>query len=349
MLHCLLCFLWSVVLSGEYLSHLQCSLPFVHGSLLCRRVAQGGSLVLHWLHTLLLQPDSQLSLFGNGTQSVGGNESNGRWDSSIIESILAAGAGEFDTKGLQQLQQQLLEPGSDLSVIMSNDLKTWLPANPQPKGANQTGSTASEAAAGAAAVSDNMLSVRLAAVRARAAYALLVVAVKQKQPLVVRWLLARLRQQRSWLGQGHCTAEAVLVAQQRIAWSGMLPGFHPPLLALATAVGNKLIAEASGVLFNCMRPVLCCYKHFWTAHRQMQLVTKAASMGADLCLMHASSCATTHLFNHHLSYCDVRPVPHRSSGIGAHTTTFPQAFTLRSSGQGRHCWLLGGLPWALVA
>jgi hypothetical protein len=95
-----------------------------------------------------------------------------------------------------------------------------------------------------------MLSVQRAAVRARAAYALLVVAVKQKQLLVVRWLLARFKQQRSWLAQGHCTAEVVLVAQQRIAWSGMLPGFHPPLLALAAAVSSDAIVEASACLAN---------------------------------------------------------------------------------------------------
>jgi hypothetical protein len=158
------------------------------------------------------------------------------------------GAGEFDVEVLRHLQQQLLEPGSDLSMILSNDLKPWLSANDQPEAATQSSSTAAEAAAAAAAVSGSMQSVQLAAVRARAAYALLVVAIRQNQLLVVRWLLGRLQQQRSWLEKRHCPAKSVLVAQQRIAWSGMLPDFHPPLLALATAVGSDAIIEASGNL-----------------------------------------------------------------------------------------------------
>jgi hypothetical protein len=227
--------------------------PSCMALLLRHRVAEAGMFVLHWLHTLLLQPDSQLSLLWSSSDSVGGNGSSGRGDSSscIIESILAVGPGEFDTKVLQQLQQQLLEPGSDMSMILYNDFKPWLSADTRPEPATKSGTIAAEAAAAAAAVSGSMQSVQLAAVRARAAYALLVVAVKQQRRLVVRWLLGRLQQQRLWLEQGHCTAEAVLVAQQRVAWSGMLPGFHPPLLALAAAVGSDTtIAKASGCLGN---------------------------------------------------------------------------------------------------
>lgn len=207
--------------------------------------------VLHWLHTLLLQPDSQLGRLWSSTDSVGGNGNSSRGDSrsSIIESILGVGPGEFDSVVLQQLQQQLLQPGSDMSMILSNDFKPWLSAEARPGAAIASSSTAAEAAA-AAAVSASMQSVQLAAVRACAAYALLVVAVKQQRLPVVRWLLGRLQQQRSWLENGHCTAEAVLVAQQRVAWSGMLPGFHPPLLALAAAVGSDTIVKASGSLGN---------------------------------------------------------------------------------------------------
>jgi hypothetical protein len=90
-----------------------------------------------------------------------------------------------------------------------------------------------------------MLPVKLAAVRVYAAYALLAVAIKQRRPLVVGWLLAELRQ-RAGLAGGHCTAEAVLVAQQRVAWSGMLPDFQLPLLVLADGMGNAEIIQASG-------------------------------------------------------------------------------------------------------
>jgi hypothetical protein len=212
--------------------------------LLCR-VAEAGSIVLHWLHTLLLEPDSQLELLLTAAAS----------STHSCTSTGGSGIGSANDSGSSvTLPAPVLQPDSAMSVLQSADLEPWLPADPPPGmwkpeqvWPGQSSSTVSGVAAGAVAAADDMLPIKLAAVRAHAAYALLAVAIKQQRPLVVGWLLAELRQ-RAELAGGHCPAQAVLVAQQRVAWSGMLPAFQLPLLVLAHGVGNAETIKASGAV-----------------------------------------------------------------------------------------------------
>jgi hypothetical protein len=98
------------------------------------RVADAGRVVPHWLHTLLLEPDSQLALLcaAAGSSTHSGSSMGGGGSSSSSADFPAMGPCGFDAKALYELQQQLLQPDSALSLILSADLEPWLPADPPP-------------------------------------------------------------------------------------------------------------------------------------------------------------------------------------------------------------------------
>lgn len=224
-----------------------------HCLLLACRVQESGPVVLQWLHTLLLEPDSQLQLLFTDSGGVLMGCSGGDMDSMAARhavlhtKIWAELPGSLTVKVMSGLYR-LAVSGADTAANVLGAL-----------GRAETGSmlkAAVEAAVGAAA-KEGLLPIKLAAVRAGAAYALLVVAIQQRRLQVVHWLLGRFKEQRAWRKAGHYTAEAVLVAQQRLAWSSRCwyHGYQSPLLLLASRQTDDNIFRASAlfqkVLWTC--------------------------------------------------------------------------------------------------
>jgi hypothetical protein len=167
----------------------------------------------------------------------------------------------------QQQQQQECQDADAAGAAADCSAEQFSPApmeveEPQPPAAAAAAEPGSEKAASATATAAGAVDVlRVASLRALAAYNALAVCISQQKLHALAWLLQQLQQDNvaataaAAAGSGSSSTSAatgpsvqqVLVAQQRIAWAGLVTGQQVPLLLLAHLPGNARVIQVCGV------------------------------------------------------------------------------------------------------
>jgi hypothetical protein len=244
----------------------------------CRITGPVGTPLLSWLHTLLLQPQHKLQRLMAGFTDDFSAEPCGPYSGSSTSTCYGSLKSRICNQPplsppLQQQQQQQQQGSADTRAAAAAaspepmEVEEQLPAAANAAAtattvAEQGCNTKSTAAAAAGARALDVL--RVASLQALAAYNALAVCIFQQKLHAVIWLLQQLQQdssaaaaslQESSLLAGNSSssssssvaggpsAQQVLVAQQRIAWAGLITGQQVPLLLLAHLTGNAAVVQ----------------------------------------------------------------------------------------------------------
>jgi hypothetical protein len=228
---------------------------------ICRIAGPVGLPLLSWLHSLLLQPQHKLL----------------RLLAAYSEEVSTDNIGHCSgkTRSGYHHQQQQQQQGEAVAAAAVAECSPDC-CSPEPMEIEEQSPTAAAAAAesgsqkatAAAAVATGAFdALRASSLRALAAYNALAVSITQQKVQALTWLLQQLQDSKKTpaaaaaaCGQSATSSSSsskvaagpgvqqVLVAQQRIAWAGLLSGHQVPLLLLAHMTGNAQVVQVCGVI-----------------------------------------------------------------------------------------------------